>query len=134
MLEVTYKGELRTSCLDLKSGALIDTAAPIDNKGTGDAFSPTDLLLASAASCALTLMGIRADMLKVSLQGLKAKASKEMQLSPRRVGSMKIEISCESDFDAAIKEKLEDAAKTCPVHRSLHPDISLEMTFFWGQK
>ena len=42
--EVIYTGSLRTNATHLKSGESVITDAPVDNKGKGEAFSPTDLV------------------------------------------------------------------------------------------
>ena len=59
-VRTTYLGELRTQATHLRSGKELITDAPLDNKGKGEAFSPTDLLAASLGSCMLTIMGIAA--------------------------------------------------------------------------
>ena len=58
---VEYSGNLRTHSTHVKSGVNIITDAPTDNHGKGEAFSPTDLLCSSLASCMLTIMGISAN-------------------------------------------------------------------------
>ena len=42
-ISIKYEGNLRTTATHLKSGSIISTDAPIDNKGKGENFSPTDL-------------------------------------------------------------------------------------------
>ena len=56
--EIKYLGNLRTECHHLASGTVIETDAPIDNKGKGERFSPTDLVATAYASCMMTIMGI----------------------------------------------------------------------------
>ena len=46
-IETNYPGELRTRATHVRSGNTLITDAPIDNKGKGEAFSPTDLLATS---------------------------------------------------------------------------------------
>ena len=53
--EVIYEGELRTCAKHLESGTRIFTDAPKDNHGMGEAFSPTDMICISLASCILTI-------------------------------------------------------------------------------
>lgn len=133
MIELIYEGDLRTLAIHSQNGSKLSTDAPKDNQGKGELFSPTDLVTVAAASCALTLMGIEARRLGVELQGLSAQADKTMVTKPlRKIGRISIRIVCKSRFDDAVRQKLEKAAKTCPVHESLHPDLELDMTFEWG--
>ena len=53
-IEIEYQGGLRTEAVHLKSGQRIITDAPVDNKGKGEAFSPTDLAAGALGSCMLT--------------------------------------------------------------------------------
>ena len=53
-MKVVYQGELRTEATHLKSGNKLTTDAPTDNNGKGEAFSPTDLLCTSLASCMIS--------------------------------------------------------------------------------
>jgi uncharacterized OsmC-like protein len=59
-IHTKYIGDLRTSSTHLKSGNSLITDAPTDNNGKGEAFSPTDLLATSLATCMITIMGIMA--------------------------------------------------------------------------
>ena len=47
--KVIYKGALRTEAIHIRSGNTIITDAPTDNKGKGEAFSPTDLVATALA-------------------------------------------------------------------------------------
>jgi uncharacterized OsmC-like protein len=62
MVEVNaiYEGELHCSAEHGPSGAFIQTDAPVDNHGKGEAFSPTDLVGTAMGTCMLTIMGIYA--------------------------------------------------------------------------
>ncbi|MGZ3933163.1 MAG: OsmC family protein [Bacteroidia bacterium] len=55
---VKYLGGLRTEATHLQSSTAILTDAPTDNHGKGEAFSPTDLVATSLATCILTTIGI----------------------------------------------------------------------------
>jgi len=65
---VEYEGELRTVCTHLRSQNSFETDAPLDNKGRGERFSPTDLLATSLGTCMLTVMGIKARYLHKTQQ------------------------------------------------------------------
>ena len=56
--KVKYVGELRSEAIHIQSGSVINTDAPKDNHGKGEAFSPTDLVATALASCMISVMGI----------------------------------------------------------------------------
>jgi putative redox protein len=126
---ITYIGDLRTEATHLQSGEKIITDAPVDNKGKGEAFSPTDLLATSLGNCMLTIMGIAARERDINLEGTTCSITKVMAQNPRRVGEIHAEISFNCLLDDQQKKILEHAAKTCPVFYSLHPDIKKEIKF-----
>jgi uncharacterized OsmC-like protein len=128
--EVTYTAGLRTRALHILSGNTIVTDAPPDNKGKGEAFSPTDLLATSLACCMLTIMGITAREHGFSIDGARAGVTKVMYAEPRRVGEVHIELEFpENDYTEKQKKLIEKAAFTCPVSQSLHPGIRQEISF-----
>jgi uncharacterized OsmC-like protein len=129
--KVTYLGELRTSSVHLQSGSEIITDAPVDNQGKGEAFSPTDMVANSLATCMLTIMGIKARDMGVNLEGSVAEVTKVMQPSPRKIAKIEIVFNMKSDADDKSKEILQRVAHTCPVALSLHPDIVQDVTFNW---
>lgn len=122
-IQTTYLGNLRTEAVHVQSGNKLLTDAPTDNNGKGETFSPTDLLAASLGSCILTIMGIKANEHKFSIEGAKAKSWKIMSSNPRRVAEVKIEFDFSmctlSDKEKKILEKL---VKISPVPLSLHDD------------
>ncbi|PNK60236.1 OsmC family protein [Psychrobacter sp. FDAARGOS_221] len=126
---VTYQGNLRTQALHLQSNNQIITDAPTDNHGKGEAFSPTDLLATSLASCMLTIIGIKAADMAIDVVGTKADVTKVMAADPRRVNEIKVTIEFQQDFDERTKKILEAAALTCPVAKSIHPDINQDIHF-----
>lgn len=129
--KVTYLGELRTSSVHLQSGSEIITDAPVDNQGKGEAFSPTDMVANSLATCMLTIMGIKARDMGVSLEGSVAEVTKVMQSSPRKIAKIEIVFNMKSEADDKSREILQRVAHTCPVALSLHPDIVQDVTFNW---
>lgn len=131
-MEVVYKGDLQTEGLHLKSGERIVTDAPIDNNGKGSAFSPTDLLCASLASCMITLMGITAESKEIRLGAIESKITKTMASNPRRVAEIRIDLTIQNlNYSEKEKSILENAALTCPVAKSIHPDIVVDFRVNW---
>ncbi len=126
---VTYLGELRTESTHLQSGEKIITDAPLDNKGRGEAFSPTDLLATSLGNCMLTVMGIAARERGIDINGASCEITKVMAAGPRRVSEVHALLTLPSDYPDKQKALLENAARTCPVFYSLHPDIKKIIEF-----
>ena len=128
---VRYLGELRTSSMHMQSGTEIITDAPLDNHGKGEAFSPTDMVANSLATCMITVMGIKARDMDVELKGTTAEVTKVMAADPRRISEIQIHFEMSHSADDKTKAILERTAMTCPVFYSLHPDIKKEITFNW---
>ncbi len=129
--KVKYKGELRTEAEHLRSGKTIITDAPIDNQGKGEAFSPTDLVATALASCMITIMGIVAERNGIKLEGTIAEVEKIMAKNPRRIGEIKIKIKFSQKLNRDEREKLERAAKTCPVSGSLNENLKETFEFIY---
>ena len=51
---------------------------------------------------------------------------------PRMIQSLAMKIHIPQSLSEADRQKLERAAHTCPVHRSLHPDVQAPIEFTWG--
>ncbi len=130
--KVTYLGNLRTESTHIKSGNSFLTDAPIDNNGKGEAFSPTDTIATGLASCMLTVMGIKATNMGVDMNGSSAEVTKTMASNPRRISKIEIIFKLPLELDEKTKVILENTAKTCPVHHSLHPDIEKDISFNWN--
>src|SRR6478735_3657277 len=123
-ISASYSGSLRTQAKHLKSGNTIITDAPTDNNGKGEAFSPTDLVCAALSSCMMTLMGMLAEREKIELTGLKSEITKIMAASPRKIAEIQITFSHPSLGATDVqKQKLKNAALTCPVALSLSDSI-----------
>jgi putative redox protein len=130
---VSYTGEKHCELKHGPSGSSIETDAPKDNFGRGERFSPTDLLGASLASCILTTMAIMAekDGGQLDIRGTSARVIKEMNLNPRRVARLPIEVTMPRGISSQDRKRLEAAAEACPVKRSLHPDIEAPIRFIY---
>jgi putative redox protein len=130
---VKYLGNLRTEATHLQSKSSIITDAPVDNHGKGEAFSPTDTLATSLATCMITVMGIKAkgDGM-TSIDGTSAEVTKVMATEPRRVSEIHVNLTFpKNNFTDKEKVIYENTARTCPVGKSLHPDLIQVITFNW---
>jgi len=131
-VDVTYTGDLRCNATHGPSRSKISTDAPTDNKGKGEAFSPTDLIATALATCMTTTMGIKAQELGVDLRGMSVSVQKEMSKdTPRRIVGLPSEVHIPLPPNSPHREVLEQTALNCPVHKSLPPEIGRPTKFFW---
>lgn len=130
---IIYEGDQHTVCTHIRSGSVIETDAPVDNHGKGECFSPTDLLATSLASCMLTIMGVKGESMGLEMKGVKVEVLKTMAADPRRISRIDLAFHFpESILSVNNKTKtiLKNTAYTCPVAKSIHPDI--EVVIDWG--
>ena len=131
-IAITYEGSLRCAAVHEPSGERLLTDAPVDNMGRGESFSPTDLVATALGTCIATTMAIVAQREGVELAGMRVTVVKEMVAQPsRRIGKLATRIAIPTTVTPEQKRKLENAAHACPVHKSLHPDVELPITFEW---
>jgi len=111
----------------------METDAPVDNNGKGERFSPTDLLATSLASCMITVMGIKARTMGFDLEGVKIDVEKLMKAEPRRVSGINLTFHIPetlANLDEKQRQILKHTGDTCPVMKSIHPDIEVQVN--WG--
>jgi putative redox protein len=132
-IQIVYEGKLRCSATHVDSGAKILTDAPKDNMGNGESFSPTDLVATALATCMITTMGIAAQRMEVDIKGARVVITKEMAATPfRRISRLAATIHMPAKLSDEQRLKLENAAMTCPVKKSFHPDVQAPVVFNWG--
>lgn len=129
--KVTYTGNLRTTCVHIRSGSKFITDAPLDNHGMGQSFSPTDTVATGLATCMLTVMGIKARGLEVDLTNSTAEVTKHMAPDPRRISKIEVVLQLPAGVSEKNRKILEHTADTCPVNQSLHPDIERTISYNW---
>jgi putative redox protein len=128
-----YQGDLHCKVVHGPSGTVLTTDAPKDNQGRGESFSPTDLVAAALGSCILSVMGIMARSLEVDIGGTTATVEKEMANAPvRKIRKLAVKIHVPLQLTPDQRQRLEHAAQTCPVHKSMHPDVQMPIEFTWG--
>ncbi len=132
-IQVEYQGDLHCKAVHGPSATELNTDAPKDNQGRGESFSPTDLVATALGTCMLTVMGIMARTLDLDIAGTTATVEKEMtSTAPRMIKSLAVSIRVPHSITSENQQKLERAAHTCPVHKSLHPDVHTPIEFTWG--
>jgi uncharacterized OsmC-like protein len=127
-----YTGDLKMELRHGPSGQPLTTSAPRDNLGDGSSYSPTDLLAASLGSCMVTTMAIVARRDGIPFERAEFVLEKHMTAAPpRRVDAVPVTIRLPASLTPEQREKLEAAARGCPVHRSLLPEIQRDVQFIY---
>jgi putative redox protein len=132
-IEGRYVGDLRCEATHKPSASTIRTDAPADNMGKGEAFSPTDLVATALGTCIVTIIAIVAQRRGLDIAGTSFGVEKHMATSPtRRIGRLPVTVRLPATLSAEDRTILEHAAHTCPVHKSLHPDIDAPISFVYA--
>ncbi len=133
-IKLNYEGSLHCSAIHSPSGDTLVTDAPLDNNGLGQAFSPTDLLATALGSCMATVIGIVAKRKEIAVEGMKVNIRKYMSDDqPRRVKRLELDLEIPLPASHPDRKLLESAARGCPVHHSIHPDIEVVMNWVWQE-
>lgn len=130
---VVYEGQLRCIATHNQSGTVIETDAPTDNKGKGERFSPTDMVCVALGTCAITTMGIRGLDMGVDFSGTTIDIQKHMLSEPRRIGKIDVVLRFPKTLNLSEKDQgiFEKIGNTCPVARSLSPDLHANLVYEW---
>ncbi len=129
-INIGYQGDLHCQLEHESSKTIIHTDAPVDNKGRGASFSPTDLVAAGLGSCIVTTMAIAAqnNNRDIPLEGTKVSVEKYMSAAPRRIERLAVDIEFPFSFSESDMKFLENVARTCPVHRNLEHSVQIDLT------
>jgi len=131
-IEGRYLGDLRCEATHGPSSSKLLTDAPADNMGKGEAFSPTDLVATALGTCIVTTMAIVAARRGIDFTKARFTVEKHIATDPvRRIGRLPVTIHLPASLDAETRTILERAAYTCPVHKSLHPDVAAPISFVY---
>ena len=131
-IKVQYEGGLHCSAVHGPSGNTIATDAPVDNNGRGEAFSPTDLVATALGACMCTVIGIVAQRKQLAVEGMNVSVRKIMSAdTPRRISRLELDLDIPLAADHPDRAILEAAARGCPVHHSIHPDIEVVINWRW---
>lgn len=128
-MSASYTGGLRCALEHGPSHSHLETDAPKDNHGKGEKFSPTDLVGAALASCALTTLALWAERGGISVEGAKAEVEKAMAANPRRIDALPMHVTLPASIPGDKRPELERVTQSCPVALSLHPSIKMTIRF-----
>jgi uncharacterized OsmC-like protein len=130
-MSIVYEGDKHCQLTHSPSKSTIQTDAPRDNNGRGEAFSPTDLVGAALGSCILTTMAIFFEKEGLVLKGARAEVEKEMVSDPRRIGALHLKIHMPAGIARERRAALEKIAHDCPVSRSLNPELKIPLQIIY---
>jgi len=131
-VSIEYTGDLHCDATHEPSGSEIATDAPVDNKGKGASFSPTDLVATALGTCMSTILAMAAEQHGLDVKGMSVKVAKEMSKdAPRRIVGLPSEVHIPLPATTPQRALLENAALNCPVHKSLPAEIERPTKFFW---
>ena len=128
-IEATYDGNLRCTATHMPSGSKLITDAPVDNKGKGESFSPTDLLATSMLTCIMTIVAIRAESRQIDVSGMSGSIEKTMAANPRRVAKLEVIVNLPSDMEIDDRAWLITEGCNCPVCVSVSESMDVDVTF-----
>ena len=128
---ILYDGDLRCIATHIQSNTAIETDAPTDNRGKGERFSPTDLVCTALATCMVTTMAMKASDMGIDLKGTTVMVTKHMLSEPRRIGKIDVVLTFNNPNILTEKDRtiLERVGNNCPVVKSLHPDVEVNMVY-----
>jgi putative redox protein len=135
-IHIEYQGQLHCKAAHGPSATELQTDAPVDNKGRGETFSPTDLVATALGTCMATMMGIEAEKQGYRLDGMRVHVKKHMTATPpRRIDELEVKLripaSSAQSVDPEGRERLRYIAETCPVRLSLLDAIRVPLRIEW---
>jgi putative redox protein len=132
-IDIEYIGGLQCVAKHAPSGVTLVTEPPVDNKGKGRSFSPTDLAATALGTCMMSVLAIAAlERPDIDLRGTKVRVLKEMTTTPpRRIAALRVTFTFARKFSPEQRAFIEEKARGCPVCRSLHPDVEVPLQFVY---
>jgi putative redox protein len=115
-------GTLRNEVL-VRDAFMVETDEPESAGGEDTAPAPHELLAAALASCISTTVATYARTKGWELGDVLVEVEYDARSTPRR---FHVDVRLEGDYDAEQIARLERAAATCPVRRSLEAGFAIE--------
>ena len=107
----------------LRDAFILHTDEPESAGGEDTAPTPHELLAAALASCVTTTVATYARTKGWELGEVLAEVEYDASVTPRR---FRVDLFLDGDYDAGQIARLERAAATCPVRRSLEAGVAVE--------
>ena len=129
--QIIYEGDLRCRAINMDTGAQVLTDAPANYEGSkAREYGPTELVAVALGTCMLTVMAVAAQKNKISINGTTCEVHKEMATEgDRRISKIDVLFMMASGVSKDKRGIIEHAAGICPVGKSLHPDIKINIKF-----
>jgi len=115
-------GTLRNEVL-VRDAFILETDEPESIGGEDTAPAPHELLAAALASCVSTTVAMYARTKGWELGDVLVEVDYDTSVTPRR---FRVDLFLDGDYDAEQIARLERAAATCPVRRSLEAGFAVE--------
>ena len=115
-------GTLRNDVL-IRDSFVLETDEPESVGGEDTAPTPHELLAASLASCVSTTIAMYARTKGWEIGDALVEVEYDQHATPRQ---FRVDIRLDGDYDAGQIARLERAAATCPVRRSLEAGFAIE--------
>lgn len=129
-ISVKYAGNKKCD-LSHQEGPTLRTDAPKDIGGDATGFSPTDLVTAGLAACIVTTLAMFAERHNIDVTGATATIEKHMTQppTPRRIARLPVVVTLPSSVPMEMRERVEAAGNSCPVKKTLHPDVDAPIEY-----
>jgi len=112
------------------SSVELETTTPPEYGGAGGSFSATDLVAAGLGSCVATTLQAVARREGIPDERLEVQVVKTLAEKPRRIESLDVTITADTILSPAQRRKILAAVRACPVHRSLSPDVRVDLSLY----
>ena len=123
-VKVNYKGDLCCDINYLPANYTIKT-----DVNNGEAFSPSDLFVASLGACVVSSIGFAVkDRMPIKEEDISCEVEKEMADTPKRVDKIKIIITIANSeaLSAKDKEIIKKSSESCPIKNSISEKIDVQ--------
>jgi uncharacterized OsmC-like protein len=79
-------------------------------------------------------MALKANDMNINLESTSIAVTKHMLSDPRRIGRIDVILSIPATANATEKDRLilQRAGDLCPVAKSLHPDLQVNIEYHWA--
>ncbi|HSN40891.1 MAG TPA: OsmC family protein, partial [Burkholderiales bacterium] len=115
-------------------GHLLQADEPVDQGGDDAGFSPYDLLLAALGACTSMTLRLYADQkqwplervtVRLRHEKIHARDCAECETREGKIDRIEREIELAGTLDDAQRGRLLEIANKCPVHRTLHSEVTI---------